>query len=116
MRKTRTWLRVLGGLALAFSLVMIAEQFRESQAPERALLPVAFEHLDHKKTPCAQCHHNFVDNTGGGSCYSCHKFTPEIAPAIEKMFHDFCFGCHVDKREAGEESGPMRECQGCHQQ
>jgi hypothetical protein len=35
---------------------------------------------------------------------------------MEKMFHDFCFGCHVSTRMEGEESGPMRECQGCHAQ
>jgi hypothetical protein len=33
---------------------------------------------------------------------------------MEKMFHGFCFGCHVKTRTEGEDSGPMRECSGCH--
>lgn len=79
-----------------------------------ALLAVAFDHADHRETPCADCHHNFVDGSGGGTCYNCHKYHPEIAAEMETMFHDFCFGCHVSRRQEGEDSGPMRECRGCH--
>ncbi len=82
---------------------------------DRPLLPVTFDHADHRETACADCHHNFVDDTGGGTCYNCHKYEPEIAAHIEDMFHEFCFTCHVQMRVEGEESGPMRECGGCHQ-
>jgi hypothetical protein len=83
--------------------------------PDRPLLAVSFDHADHRETACADCHHNFVDDTGGGTCYDCHKYEPEIAAHIEDMFHEFCFSCHVQTRVEGEDSGPMRECGGCHQ-
>ncbi len=105
---------MLAGLIVAVLLLVAAEQYRMATVPSKPLLPVSFEHLDHKKTQCADCHHNFIDDTGGGTCYNCHKYEPEIAPDIEKMFHDFCFDCHVTTRREGEDSGPMRECAGCH--
>ena len=114
MKRLGTWPFALGGLALAFVLLISAEAYRIRYAPEEPLLPVIFEHGDHTETECVECHHNFIDNTGGGTCYNCHKYSPEIAGEIEKMFHDFCFDCHVTQRLTGEDSGPMRECAGCH--
>ncbi len=114
MKRRATWPFVLAGLTLAALLLFAVQEYRQQQAPDQSLLPVAFEHLDHNATACAECHHNFVDHTGGGTCYTCHKYVPEIAPGIENMFHQFCFSCHVEKRTEGEASGPMRECQGCH--
>jgi Class III cytochrome C family len=114
MKKPGAWTWVLAGLVLAGLLLLVAESYRSHYSVEQPALPVVFEHQDHIDTACAECHHNFVDDTGGGVCYHCHKFSPDIASENEKMFHDFCFGCHVDKRWEGEESGPMRECAGCH--
>ena len=81
---------------------------------QRPLLAVSFDHLDHRAEPCADCHHNFTDDTGGGPCYHCHKVTPAIAADIEGTFHDFCRDCHVEARLQGGESGPLRSCAGCH--
>jgi len=108
------WPWVVAGLVLSAVLLVFAENYRASQVPSEPLLTVAFEHIDHTETQCADCHHNFIDKTGGGTCYNCHKYTPEIAADIEKTFHDFCFACHVARRKEGEESGPMRACSGCH--
>jgi len=78
------------------------------------LLPVAFEHLDHTDEKCVVCHHNYQDDTGFDSCYSCHKHDASVALEIESMFHDFCRNCHIDKALAGEASGPFRVCSECH--
>ncbi len=105
---------VLAGVAVAALLLLGAEQYRSRAAPARPMLPVLFEHADHKDTPCADCHHNFTDGTGSGPCYLCHRTEPEIAPAMEKMFHDFCFDCHAATVADGEKAGPPRQCSGCH--
>ena len=78
------------------------------------LLPVAFEHLDHTDEKCVLCHHNFQDDTGFDSCYSCHKHDPTVALEIQTMFHDFCRDCHIEKAQRGEVSGPFRACSQCH--
>jgi len=86
----------------------------ESAARKRPLLPVVFDHNVHTDTGCITCHHNFSDDTGAGSCYSCHKSTPEISSQIETMFHDLCRDCHTEKRIDTSDAGPMRRCSLCH--
>jgi hypothetical protein len=99
---------------LTLLLLYLGFGWRQSVIVESPLLPVAFEHIDHNQQPCAECHHNYIDDSGGGVCYTCHKLTPELAPEMESMFHDFCRGCHVQKRAHGEDSGPLRQCSLCH--
>jgi len=109
----------LAGLLLLAALIAAlgygAWQWRQGAVSNHPQLPVRFDHADHTHTPCADCHHNFTDRTGSGPCYSCHKFTPEIAADMEPMFHDFCRGCHLRVRLRGEEAGPLRQCGECHQ-
>ena len=105
---------VLGGVALGAALLWGVEQYRYRAAPLQPMLPVLFEHADHKETPCADCHHNFLDGTGSGPCYLCHKTEQDTAPAMEQMFHDFCFDCHATALTEGEKAGPPRQCAGCH--
>ncbi len=88
--------------------------WRMDEVSQQSLLPVGFEHFDHAEQQCADCHHNFLDDTGGGACYNCHKMSEEINREMESMFHDFCRGCHIEKRLEEEDSGPLRECSGCH--
>jgi hypothetical protein len=114
MTRRAVWPFAVGGVCLAAALLLLAEGYRYQNAAEKALIPVAFDHADHSTAQCVECHHNFVDDTGGGTCYNCHKYAEDIAADMEKMFHDFCFGCHVKTRMEGEASGPMRECMGCH--
>ena len=102
-------------VALALpGLAYIIYTWRLEAIVQHPQLPVAFEHGDHRTVPCADCHHNFLDETGGGACYNCHKLTPEIAANMEATFHDFCRGCHVRTRGEGEDSGPLREFSLCH--
>ena len=78
------------------------------------ILPVKFDHADHGSVNCLECHHNYVDDSGEGYCYLCHKTDITIAADIEEMFHDLCRDCHVTKSSEGEKSGPVRRCVDCH--
>jgi hypothetical protein len=33
---------------------------------------------------------------------------------MEQQFHDLCKSCHIERHHAGEDSGPLRQCSGCH--
>ena len=101
-------------LLVLLALLIAGLAWRESAIPLRPQLPVAFEHADHASEQCADCHHNFIDDTGGGACYNCHKMSADINAQMEAMFHDFCRDCHIQKRHQGEDSGPVRECSLCH--
>ena len=99
------------------AIVYFSIQYRAEQIITKPMLPVAFEHRDHTHTECAECHHNFIDDTGEDRCYACHKFTAEIAPEMEKMFHDFCRGCHEKRQLENKKEnkfGPVRSCSACH--
>lgn len=110
-RRVQAFLLLLPALLV---LVYGLDRWRQQAVLQRPQLPVAFEHADHQATPCADCHHNFVDDTGGGACYNCHKLTPELAADIEQQFHTFCRDCHLQVRLRGEDAGPLRQCSGCH--
>ena len=101
---------VLVAVAIAVATIM----YRASMVRDAELLPVAFEHLDHVDEACVKCHHNYIDDTGYDSCYSCHKHDVTVASQIESMFHDFCRACHIEKAQLGEPSGPFRVCTECH--
>ncbi len=82
--------------------------------PNGALLAVSFAHADHTDQNCVYCHHNYVDDTGSGMCFDCHKSDPEVAPVIETQFHDLCRGCHMEQLAKAEHHGPTRACISCH--
>ncbi len=103
-------LALIAGVIAVACLVM----YREAMVRQADLLPVAFEHLAHTGARCVECHHNYEDDTGYDSCYSCHKHEETIAMQMESMFHDFCYACHIEKAQLGESSGPFRVCEECH--
>ncbi len=78
------------------------------------ILPMSFAHTDHAKENCIDCHHNYVDDTGGGLCMTCHVTDPKISPLLEKQFHGLCRGCHAEKAAQGIDGGPPRQCMACH--
>ena len=84
-------------------------------APE-PILPMTFAHQDHQTVQCVDCHHNYIDDTGNENCMSCHVSNAEVWPLFETQFHDLCRGCHVEQALAMEDSGPTRDCIGCHRQ
>jgi hypothetical protein len=77
-----------------------------------------FPHEQHRSVDCVACHHNFIDKTGTGNCYDCHRSArPDLHQASEATFHEFCRGCHVKLAlERSEKHGPVRECSGCHKE
>jgi predicted CXXCH cytochrome family protein len=82
-------------------------------APKK-ILPMSFAHLDHVPVNCVDCHHNYVDDSGGGLCMNCHVTDQAVWPLLENQFHDLCRGCHEEKAALGEAGGPPRECMACH--
>lgn len=109
-RKILLALAAVGLVCIGFAL----QHQREQAIQHRPMLRVSFEHFNHAKVQCATCHHNFLDDTGAGTCYSCHKELPALAQVMEPMFHDFCENCHIEKAEEGEKHGPVRRCSSCH--
>jgi len=81
---------------------------------DRPLLPVTFAHVDHTTVNCVLCHHNYIDHTGSGLCFDCHKTDPTVNALIETQFHELCWGCHVERQAQGEDAGPTRQCDACH--
>ena len=82
-------------------------------APDK-ILPMSFAHLDHMTVNCVDCHHNYVDETGGGLCMTCHVTDPQLWPLLQAQFHNLCRGCHEDKQALKEAGGPPRKCMACH--
>ena len=109
-----------GAIAVGLALVIATGSLaalgvaRNAMTVNREVLPVDFVHADHTSVGCVDCHHNYVDDTGQGFCYACHKEHEDIAAETEQMFHDFCRGCHVEKAIDGEDGGPPRVCGQCH--
>ena len=78
------------------------------------ILPMTFAHLDHTSVGCIDCHHNYVDDTGGEPCMICHVTNADVWPLLEEQFHGFCRGCHEDLAATNDDGGPPRQCMGCH--
>jgi len=101
--------------------------------------PVTFSHQHHSEleaVECVTCHHT-LESTDEPirSCYSCHeaqyysiaritKAEPETAEAdtdesqirnAHKAFHGLCIGCHKQRREQKQPTGPDDSCRDCHQ-
>lgn len=90
------------------------QQWQIGLRAERDLLPLTFAHLDHRSVNCVACHHNFIDDSGQGLCFDCHKTDPTVNALIEEHFHALCRDCHVEKQALGEDGGPTRQCIHCH--
>lgn len=89
----------------------VSDHYYESPSP---ILPMSFAHADHITENCILCHHNYVDDTGGGLCMNCHVTDASVWPLLEEQFHGLCRGCHEDKAALGEAGGPPRRCIDCH--
>lgn len=101
---------VVFGSPIADELPLKAHYY-ESPEP---ILPMSFAHLDHARENCITCHHNYIDDTGGGLCMICHVTDQSVWPLLEQQFHDLCRGCHAEKAAEGIDGGPPRECMACH--
>lgn len=104
--------------AFATSLLLQARAaiaLREPVIARRAPVKVAFPHDKHGAVACVECHHNFVDRTGSGGCYACHRSARhDLQVQAEARFHDFCLGCHRSPPRHFERAGPVTGCSTCH--
>jgi len=107
--------------AVMGAIFLTAHRFTDNQDnpqvvphPAANMLAVKFAHADHVEQNCVECHHNFVDNTGTGMCFDCHKTDPEVAHLIEEQFHELCRNCHIEHQAGREAHGPTRQCVRCH--
>ena len=108
-------LLILAGCSLAtFAAGYLWLQWQAELRAERPMLPLTFAHLDHRSVNCVDCHHNFIDDTGQGLCFDCHKTDPNVNALMEEQFHALCRDCHVEKQRLGEDAGPTRQCIDCH--
>jgi hypothetical protein len=86
-------------------------------ATQPELVPVHFPHEKHTQVACVTCHHNFVDKTGLGSCFDCHRSNrPDLTASAEATFHVFCRNCHTQlaATHTTDPHGPPRACSECH--
>jgi len=116
MKTTFVALVLVGVLIVVFGSPIAGEMpvsARYYGAPAK-ILPMSFAHLDHVPVNCVDCHHNYVDDSGGGLCMNCHVTDQQVWPLLERQFHDLCRGCHAEKAALGEVGGPPRQCMACH--
>ena len=107
---------LLAAIALFLLPLPIATPHLLQPVATPTLLPVNFPHEKHRTVGCVQCHHNFTDKTGTGSCLDCHRSTrPDLTASAEATFHVFCRNCHTQLAETTtDKHGPTRECSTCH--
>jgi predicted CXXCH cytochrome family protein len=110
--------RITSGIALLALLLLPTpvgklHLLRTAAAP--APLHAFFPHENHRTVNCITCHHNFVDKTGFGGCYDCHRSArADLPQAAEATFHEFCRDCHSALAQEQSKHGPVRACSGCH--
>ena len=104
------------GWVLAFGSPMVQERelLQHRYGSPEPILPMTFAHADHTTVGCIECHHNYVDDTGGDNCMHCHVVNEDVWPLLETQFHDLCRGCHEDESALSEAGGPARRCDACH--
>jgi predicted CXXCH cytochrome family protein len=108
---------VLGSLAVLPALLHPAASLalREPFVLRSDRLVLDFPHDQHRTVACTQCHHDFTDRSGEGSCISCHRSgRADLRAGAEARFHDFCLGCHRDPPAYLTAHGPVTGCDTCH--
>jgi predicted CXXCH cytochrome family protein len=92
-----------------------ARALREPFLRRSQPLLLHFPHQKHWAVNCLQCHHNFADTTGSGSCISCHRSArADLRVGVEARFHELCLGCHRDPPAIVTGQGPVTGCDSCH--
>ena len=109
--------QLLSGLGAVLTLgagIWVLTGGQEQARRERPMLPVTFAHADHRTVSCVVCHHDYVDDSGHGLCFDCHKTDPAVSALVEEHFHGLCQGCHLERQAHGDDGGPTRRCIDCH--
>lgn len=117
-RHARKIVALVGACCLATMVLLDARAsmvLREPFLARASPLKVDFPHDKHREVNCVECHHNFIDRSGSGGCFGCHRSARiELRVGAEARFHDFCLGCHRDPPPAFEHHGPVTGCATCH--
>jgi len=100
--------------ALLFFMAWAAQEDYRAGMEQPHALAMMFSHKAHAREQCVACHHNYVDDTGGGLCIECHRTDPRVEHLMRDQFHSLCMDCHLEKREQGKKAGPLRSCIDCH--
>ncbi len=110
-------------LALTSIFVLAAEipADKEVLTFDEKLGTVTFKHKEHADRigDCITCHHKLEGDALPQACTVCHmeKEVKEEAPKLKDAVHNKCQGCHQEKADAGEKTGPLKgakECKSCH--
>ena len=96
---------------------------------------VTFSHQAHSRLDgvgCRSCHHTHADSAAPiRPCHDCHlarhyrvaavrpqgeppSDPPGQPPRAQEAFHALCQGCHVERKDAGQPTGPTDSCRDCH--
>jgi hypothetical protein len=111
---------MLVALLAAFTLAALAAEIpsdKEVVRLEAKNGTVTFPHkihADREDVQCTTCHHTYQGEGSPQPCTGCHTKDSTDVPKTMKAFHDSCKGCHEEKAQAGEKSGPVKPCAGCH--
>lgn len=109
---------IVSALTIAALLALptpIGGSLLRKSAATPSVLHAFFPHEMHRTVNCIACHHNFIDKTGAGSCFDCHRSSrADLPQTSEATFHEFCRECHSGLAEDHGKHGPVRECSGCH--
>lgn len=117
----RKYLGLMVFIAAVGMLVMAAEipAGKEVLTFEGKLGKVTFKHTEHADRigDCVICHHKTEGDATPKLCSECHmeKEEKDGAPKLKDAVHDNCQGCHQEKADAGEATGPLKKkCKECH--
>ena len=121
MKKSLISLIALLALTSIFVLAADIPAEKETITFDAKLGTVTFKHAEHagRIGDCTTCHHKTEGDAVPEACSKCHmpKEVKDEAPKLKTAVHNRCQGCHQEKLDAGEKSGPVKgakECKKCH--
>ena len=113
--------------AMDFAETMLMNDSREHvQNPIYA--PVLMPHEKHLSISCQACHHEWKDESkppqecSDEGCHDMFGAVGDQKTAVRSAFNAYhnrsselsCHGCHIQRSQAGEASGPVNKCLKCH--
>ncbi|RLA90857.1 MAG: hypothetical protein DRG58_00685 [Deltaproteobacteria bacterium] len=132
--KKQSWLMalfLLGNLGVIWAQASLATKPQPQSLIQIPALkpwqkpPVTFSHQQHEgqQIACTTCHHEYdrgcnrwVQGQPVKLCQECHLTRPQAdRPDLKNAFHQQCKGCHLKRRQQGQQAGPIR-CLDCHRQ
>ncbi|MDZ7759855.1 MAG: cytochrome c3 family protein [Desulfovermiculus sp.] len=131
--------KTLAGVILALTLILPG--LHAMDLPETMLMddsqehvqnpvyaPVLMPHEIHLSISCQACHHEWKDESSpplkcsDDGCHDIFGAEGDQKTAVRSAFNAYhnrsselsCHGCHLQRSQAGEASGPVNKCLECH--